>query len=47
MVVSGFLVEVARVADEEMSVWRKDYPDAFARNYDVATGVSLSGWLAE
>jgi len=45
--VSGFLVEVEKVADEEMAAWRHDYPEAFARNYDSATGVSLSGWLIE
>jgi trimethylamine-N-oxide reductase (cytochrome c) len=47
MVVSGFLVEVEKVTDEEMAGWRRDYPEAFNRNYDVATGVSLSGWLKE
>ncbi len=47
MVVSGFLVEVAKVTDEEWMSWRRDYPDAFERNYDLATGVSLSGWLME
>ena len=45
MVVSGFLVEVAKVADEEMAGWCRDYPEAFGRRYDPATGVSLSGWL--
>ena len=45
MVSSGFLVEVARVTDEEMAGWRRDYPEAFGRDYDPATGVSLSGWL--
>jgi len=43
--VSGFLVEVAKVTDEEMTGWRRDYPEAFSRNYDAATGVSLTGWL--
>lgn len=47
MAVSGFLVEVAKVSEEEMAGWRRDYPEAFARaqSYDPATGVSLSGWL--
>ena len=45
MVVSGFLVEVEKVTDEEMAAWRRDHPVAFARKYDPATGVSLSGWL--
>jgi anaerobic selenocysteine-containing dehydrogenase len=47
MVVSGFLVEVAKVDAEQMAGWRRDHPQAFARDYDLATGVSLSGWLVE
>jgi anaerobic selenocysteine-containing dehydrogenase len=47
MVVSGFLVDVAKVTDAEMAEWRRDYPEAFNRNYDPDTGVSLSGWLIE
>ncbi len=49
MVVSGFLVQVARVTDEEMAGWRRDYPEAFERaeTYDPATGVPLSGWLEQ
>jgi len=48
-VVSGFLVEVAKVTGEEMAAWRRDYPEAFARAeaYDLATGVSLAGWLRD
>jgi len=45
MVVSSFLVEVAKVSEEEMETWKREYPEAFARNYDKDTGVSLSGWL--
>ena len=45
MVVSGFLVEVAKVTDQEMAGWRREYPEAFQRDYDMATGVSLSGWM--
>ena len=45
MVVSGFLVEVEKVTDELMTAWRRDYPEVFNRDYDPATGVSLSGWL--
>jgi trimethylamine-N-oxide reductase (cytochrome c) len=47
MVVSGFLVEVEKVTEEEMAAWRKDCPEAFNRNYDPETGVSLSGWLIQ
>ena len=44
---SGFLVEVAKVTDEEMEGWKRDYPDAFARKIDYASGVCLEGWLLD
>jgi trimethylamine-N-oxide reductase (cytochrome c) len=45
MACSGFLTEVARVTDEEMECWRRDYPEAFARKLDPAAGVCLEGWM--
>ena len=45
MATSGFLVEVAKVTDEEMAQWKKDYPEAFERKVDPACGVCLDGWL--
>jgi anaerobic selenocysteine-containing dehydrogenase len=45
MAVSGFLCEVAKVTDEEMAAWRRDYPEAFARYVDPDAGVCLDGWL--
>jgi trimethylamine-N-oxide reductase (cytochrome c) len=45
MVVSGFLVEVEKVTDEEMAAWQRNYPEVFNRKYEAATGVSLSGWI--
>jgi trimethylamine-N-oxide reductase (cytochrome c) len=47
MVVSSFLVQAEKVTAEEMSRWKKNYPDAFERDYDYSTGVTLSGWLIE
>jgi len=47
MVVSGFLVEVQKVTDEEMAEWKKKYPEAFARKIDKATGVCLESWLIQ
>jgi len=47
MATSGFLVEVAKVTDEEMEGWKRDYPDSFARKIDYATGVVLEGWLLD
>jgi len=45
MVVSGFLVGIAKVTDEEMAGWRAEYPEAFGRKIDEACGVCLDGWL--
>jgi len=47
MATSGFLVEVAKVTNEEMESWKKNYPDSFARKLDYATGVCLDGWLLD
>ncbi|MDR0490918.1 MAG: molybdopterin-dependent oxidoreductase [Oscillospiraceae bacterium] len=45
MATSGFLVEVAKVTDAEMSGWKNACPEAFARKIDEACGVCLDGWL--
>jgi trimethylamine-N-oxide reductase (cytochrome c) len=45
MVVSGFLVEVQKVTDEEMETWKAKYPESFGRKVDNACGVCLDGWL--
>jgi trimethylamine-N-oxide reductase (cytochrome c) len=47
MATSGFLVQVEKVSDEEMSGWKRDYPDAFARKLDPDAGVCLAGWLVD
>ena len=45
MVVSGFLVDVAKVSDAEMSEWKKQFSEAFGRMVDEGCGVCLDGWL--
>jgi len=47
MVVSGYLVDIAKVTGEEMQIWREKYPRAFARDYDPAYGLLLSAWVEE
>ena len=47
MATSGFLVEVAKVTDEEMEGWKRDYPEAFARKLDPGAGVCLAGWMVD
>jgi trimethylamine-N-oxide reductase (cytochrome c) len=45
MVVTGFLVDVQKVTDEEMDEMKRKYPDAFARKVDEGCGLCLDGWL--
>ena len=45
MAVSGFLVDIATVGDEEMESWKKLYPEAFGRKVDEACGICLDGWM--
>jgi len=47
MVVSGFLVDIAKVEDNEMEEWKKSYPEAFGRKVDADCGVCLEGWMLE
>jgi anaerobic selenocysteine-containing dehydrogenase len=39
MATSGYLVEVARTSMAQMEEWRRNYPDAFEREYDPASGL--------
>ncbi len=45
MAVSGFLVEIEKVSDEEWAKWKSEYPEAFERTVDPDAGVCLEGWL--
>jgi trimethylamine-N-oxide reductase (cytochrome c) len=45
MIVSSYLVEVAKVSGDEMQEWREKYPNAFAKDYDPAYGVLFSAWI--
>lgn len=47
MVVSGYLVQIEKVSDEEMEQWRQKYPDSFGRTVDEACGVCLDGWMID
>ncbi len=41
----GYLVQVERLSIEEMDQWKRDYPEAFERKYDPASGVRFDGWV--
>jgi molybdopterin guanine dinucleotide-containing S/N-oxide reductase-like protein len=45
MATSGYLVEVAGVSPEQMDGWRRQYPDAFKREYDPAAGLRFNAWV--
>jgi trimethylamine-N-oxide reductase (cytochrome c) len=42
---SGYLVDVQKVSNEEWETWRRDYPEAFAREYDQAAGLRFNAWV--
>jgi trimethylamine-N-oxide reductase (cytochrome c) len=42
---SGYLVDVQKIRPEEWETWRRDYPDAFEREYDPGAGLRFNGWV--
>lgn len=42
---SGYLADVQKVSHEEWDGWRRDYPEAFAREYDQAAGLRFNAWI--
>jgi trimethylamine-N-oxide reductase (cytochrome c) len=44
---SGYLAEVEKVTVGQMEQWKRDYPEAFAREYDPASGLRFNGWVME
>ena len=44
---SGYLVDVAKIRPEEWETWRRDYPEAFEREYDPGAGLRFNGWVVE
>ncbi len=42
---SGFLVEVEKLSGNEYEQWRRDYPEAFARDYEPSCGLKASAYV--
>ncbi len=42
---SGFLVEIEKLDPTEMEEWKKNYPEAFKREYDPAYGLHSNSWI--
>jgi hypothetical protein len=45
MASSGYLVEAERVSITQMEEWRNQYPEAFEREYDPASGLRFNAWV--
>jgi trimethylamine-N-oxide reductase (cytochrome c) len=45
MATSGYLVEVSKVSLAQMEAWQKQYPEAFERDYDPASGLRFHAWV--
>jgi len=45
MATSGYLVEVEKVSLAQMDEWREQYPEAFEREYDPASGLRFNAWV--
>ena len=41
----GFLVEAEKVTLSQMEEWKKQYPEAFEREYDPASGLRFNAWV--
>jgi trimethylamine-N-oxide reductase (cytochrome c) len=44
---SGYLVDVQKASGKEWDTWRREYPEAFTRQYDPAAGLRFDAWVAE
>jgi len=42
---SGYLVEVEKVSMGQMDDWKKQYPEAFQKEYDPASGLRFNAWV--
>jgi trimethylamine-N-oxide reductase (cytochrome c) len=42
---SGYLVEVEKVTAAQMEKWKQQYPEAFTREYDQASGLRFNAWV--
>jgi trimethylamine-N-oxide reductase (cytochrome c) len=44
---SGYLVEMGKVSKAEMQEWKKEFPEAFKREYDPGAGLCFNSWVEE
>jgi len=39
------LADIEKVTPEKMGKWMTEYPDAFKREYDPASGLRFNAWI--
>ena len=44
---SGYLVDVQKVSMAQMEEWKEQYPEAFEKEYDPASGLRFNAWVEE
>ena len=45
MATTAYLVEVEKVPMAQLEEWKKQYPEAFSREYDSASGLRFNAWV--
>ncbi|MDR1015439.1 MAG: molybdopterin-dependent oxidoreductase [Coriobacteriales bacterium] len=43
--VTNYLVECSKLERAELEEWKRNYPEAFARDYDPAIGINYASWV--
>lgn len=43
--ISSYLVEVEKVTIAQMEEWMEQYPEAFEKEYDPASGLRFNAWV--
>ena len=44
---SGYLIEIEKVTMQQMEDWKKQYPEAFGREYNSASGLCFNAWVED
>ena len=46
-VVTGYLVDVQKLSQQEYDNWKAQYPEAFERAYDPGAGITRDAWIVK
>ncbi len=45
--VTGYLAEAEKLSQEEYDSWKREYPEAFERDYDPGAGITRDAWVVK